>query len=182
MPYPCPPLNITFAFSGCTVRAQPPSVPAVPKSRAWTQLEARPGHLSRSGSASAIYVAAASLSSYPLNGNVIGLPYTEQLTPGQIPVSNGAGFLAVGADGSTYVGGGTPPHSTQQTAIAVFASNWSIPPMRVLNCNLIVSDITVDAAGYLYVAGSQTAGPPFSILIYAPGAQGNDSPIQIIAA
>jgi hypothetical protein len=115
--------------------------------------------------------------------------------------NNSISNLASDAAGDLYVQ--TQAANLEGAAIEEFppGANGNVAPSRVLNIetvsaslgpgqpqqalNIAPGSIAADSKGYLYVAASLEPPPPFTsyamaVLVYAPGAQGNDAPAKIL--
>ena len=99
---------------------------------------------------------------------------------GQVPV------LATDASGYVYIATNSAPQA-MESEVLVFApgANGPATPVRTLLISGLIEDsvFAVDGAGAIYVATANvtTNATTHSILVFAPGADGNAAPIRTIA-
>jgi hypothetical protein len=113
--------------------------------------------------------------------------YAANATTGAAPVRTiavPAPTMAVGSDGTVYAGTNDQPgrNPTRYGTIYIVPPGGTSPTRTITlpaPGTLPVEALAVDAAGELFVGGSDLNGN-FSIQVFAPGASGNATPIRII--
>ena len=113
--------------------------------------------------------------------------YAANATTGAAPVRTIAVpvfTMAVGADGTLYAGTNDQPgRSPTRYGTIYVVPPGATSPTRTITLpapgTLPVGSLAVDAAGELFVGGSDLNGNQ-SIQVFAPGASGNATPIRII--
>jgi hypothetical protein len=117
---------------------------------------------------------------YPLDAN--GLP--GKTSDGVLILNaQNPGGIAIGSDGDLYVSSlGTPSGCGHKCFVEVFASGASghAKPVRVLYVPQQPFHVAVDQQGYLDVSTLKSGGQVTNV--YAPNAQGHDTPINQISS